>query len=194
MGSSRCCPRPTTWRPWGVAADGAEALDLAVGAKPDVVLMDLSMPGLDGIEATQHLLGLLPRVQVVVLTSFSDQDLVLEAIDAGAVGYLLKDSEPKEVLRGIRAAAEGGSPFSGKAARALISRQPALAERLTERQREILTLVARGLPNRQIAARLQITEGTVKAHLTGVYHAIGVSDRAQAADWARRHGLVRRGR
>jgi DNA-binding NarL/FixJ family response regulator len=175
----------------GVAADGREAIGVATDTGPEVVLMDLSMPGMSGVEATRRLLELIPSVQVVVLTSFADQELVLQAIDAGAVGYLLKDADPEDLVRGVRAAAKGESPMSGKAARALLTRRAPRAELLTDREREVLTLLADGLANKQIAVRMEITEGTVKAHLTSVYQRIGVADRIQAALWARRHGLVR---
>jgi DNA-binding NarL/FixJ family response regulator len=182
----------------GVAASGCEALGVATDTGPEVVLMDLSMPGMGGVEATRQLLERMPSVQVVMLTSFADQELVLQAIEAGAVGYLLKDAEPEDLVRGVRAAAKGESPLSGKVARALLTRRPPPPpppppppkDMLTDREREVLSLVAYGLPNKQIAARMDITEGTVKAHLTSVYQRIGVADRTQAALWARRNGLV----
>jgi DNA-binding NarL/FixJ family response regulator len=174
----------------GVASNGCEALGVATDTGPEVVLMDLSMPGMSGVEATRQLLERMPSVQVVMLTSFADQDLVLQAINAGAVGYLLKDADPEDLVRGVRAAANGESPISGKAARALLNRCPAPTDTLTEREREVLALVAGGLPNKQIAIRMEITEGTVKAHLTSAYQRIGVADRTQAALWARRNGLV----
>jgi DNA-binding NarL/FixJ family response regulator len=176
----------------GVAASGCEALGVATDTGPEVVLMDLSMPGMGGVEATRQLLERMPSVQVVMLTSFADQELVLQAIEAGAVGYLLKDAEPEDLVRGVRAAAKGESPLSGKVARALLTRRPPPPPKdmLTDREREVLSLVAYGLPNKQIAVRMDITEGTVKAHLTSVYQRIGVADRTQAALWARRNGLV----
>jgi DNA-binding NarL/FixJ family response regulator len=174
----------------GVASSGCEALGVATDTGPEVVLMDLSMPGMSGVEATRQLLERMPSVQVVMLTSFADQDLVLQAINAGAVGYLLKDADPEDLVRGVRAAANGESPISGKAARALLNRCPQPAGVLTEREREVLALVAGGLPNKQIAVRMEITEGTVKAHLTSAYQRIGVADRTQAALWALRNGLV----
>jgi DNA-binding NarL/FixJ family response regulator len=176
----------------GEAADGAEAVELAAGRSPDVVLMDLSMPGVDGIDATRRIREEALAAQVVVLTSFSDRKRILEALDAGAIGYLLKDAEPSELLAGIRAAARGESPLAPKAATALIEartqRRP--DEELSDREREVLGLVARGLPNKLIARRLGISEKTVKAHLTSVFRRIGVDDRTQAAIWARQHGLV----
>jgi len=174
----------------GEAANGEEAVDRATRLQPDVVLMDLSMPEVDGIEATRRISEAVPKAHVVVLTSFSDRERILEALDAGAVGYLLKDLEPEELHRGILAAARGESPLAPKAAHAVISARaearPATVE-LTEREREVLGLVAEGLPNKLIARRLEISEKTVKAHLTRVFQTIGVTDRTQAALWAQRN-------
>jgi DNA-binding NarL/FixJ family response regulator len=175
----------------GSATDGTDAVDLVTRHEPDVVLMDLSMPGLDGIAATKQVLTSRPETQILVLTSFSDRDRILQALDAGACGYLLKDAEPDELLRAIRACARGEAPLSPRAAQALLSarRQPSPLEALSEREREVLALVAAGLANKQIARRLGISEKTVKAHLTRVFREIGVFDRTQAALWAQRHGL-----
>ncbi len=175
----------------GGAGDGGEAVDLGVDLEPDVVVMDLSMPGLDGIEATRRLVKRVPGVQIVVLTSFSDRGRILGALDAGAVGYLLKDATPEELLNGIRAAARGESPLAPKAARALLDAHVEQEqEPLRGREREILALVAAGHPNKIIARRLGISEKTVKSHLTSVYRQIGVTDRVQAALWARDHGIT----
>jgi DNA-binding NarL/FixJ family response regulator len=175
----------------GAAADGEEAVALCAEARPDVVLMDLEMPRLDGIEATRRIAAAGPDVAVVVLTSFSDRSRILRALDAGAVGYLLKDAEPEELERAVRAAARGDSPLDPKAARALLSarteRSP--ADELSDREREVLAMVVEGLPNKLIARRLEISEKTVKAHLTSVFRRIGVTDRTQAALWAERNGL-----
>jgi DNA-binding NarL/FixJ family response regulator len=176
----------------GSAANGEEAVELTGERSPDVVLMDLVMPGVDGIEATRRILELGTGARVVVLTSFSDRNAIMDALDAGAIGYLLKDAEPEELVRGIRAAARGESPLDPKAARELLS---ARAERapsaeLSPREREVLVLLASGLPNKLIAQRLGISEKTVKAHLTNVFGRIGVTDRTQAALWAQREGLV----
>jgi DNA-binding NarL/FixJ family response regulator len=171
--------------------DGAAAVAAVQHHHPDVVLMDLSMPGMDGAEATRRLSAETPEVPVVILTSFSEQTRIVDAIDAGAMGYLLKDAEPDELLRGVRAAAAGEAPFSPKAAKALLTRasrsQP--EAELTAREREVLACVAAGLPNKLIARRLAISEKTVKSHLTSVFQRIGVTDRTQAALWAHRHGL-----
>jgi DNA-binding NarL/FixJ family response regulator len=153
--------------------------------------MDLSMPGMGGVEATRQIVEQAPGVQVVVLTSFMDRDRIVDALGAGAIGYLLKDAEPDELIRGIRSAARGESPLDPRAARTMLSvqRTPGPLEGLTDREREVLALVAEGLPNKQIARRLEISEKTVKAHLTSVFRAIGVNDRMQAGLWARRNGL-----
>jgi DNA-binding NarL/FixJ family response regulator len=173
------------------AADGDQAVELAREHSPDVVLMDLRMPGMDGSEATRRLLESDPALNVVILTSFSERDEILGALDAGAIGYLLKDAEPDELIRGVRAAAQGDSPLDPKAARTLIgSRNTAQSHPLTDREQEVLQLVARGLPNKLIARELGISEKTVKAHLTTVFQRIGVTDRVQAAMWARDHKLV----
>jgi DNA-binding NarL/FixJ family response regulator len=175
----------------GAATGGEEAVRLATAERPDVVLMDLEMPDLDGIEATRRIRAAAPGVNVVLLTAFSDRKRILDAIDAGAVGYLLKDVEPDELVRGLEAAARGESPLSPKAAQALVTARGGHADQpqLTPREDEVLSLVAEGLPNKLIARRLEISEKTVKAHLTSIFQRIGVTDRTQAALWAqRRHG------
>ncbi len=176
----------------GAAADGEEALKWVAERKPDVVLMDVSMPGMTGMEAARRVLEVEPGTRVVMLTSFSQRDVVVESFDAGAVGYLLKDAEPEELINGIRAAARGDAPVSPKAARELLeersSRRP--LDELTQRERDVLTLVGQGMQNKQIAWRLGITEKTVKAHLGSVFDRLGVQDRTQAAIWAQKHGLT----
>jgi len=181
----------TDIRVLATAENGVTAVSLAREHRPDVVLMDLSMPGGGGIEATRAIRSADPGVRVVVLTSFSDRERILEAVDAGAVGYLLKDAEPQELTQGIRAAARGEAPFAPKAALALVTDRvgPQQAPTLTAREREVLSLVAEGLPNKLIARRLAISEKTVKAHLTSIFQRIGVSDRTQAALWAQRHEM-----
>ena len=172
----------------GGAADGAEAVELAAKTEPDVILMDLSMPGMDGIEATRKIVAAHEGIQVVVLTSLTDRERILGALDAGAVGYLLKDAEPEELIGGIRAAARGESPLAPKAARALLTaRAQSEQAELSEREREVLRCVAKGMPNKLIARELGISEKTVKAHLTRVFQQIGVTDRTQAALWARQN-------
>ncbi|MFN8111375.1 MAG: response regulator transcription factor [Thermoleophilia bacterium] len=177
----------------GVGCNGREALELVGASAPHVVLMDLSMPEMDGVEATRRLRDAHPDVSVVVLTSFGDRRRVLEALDAGAVGYLLKDSDPEAILSAIRSAVAGGAPLHPTAAMALLQdrEHPAPVAsadaELTAREREVLGLVAHGLSNKLIARELQISERTVKAHLGSVFQRIGVTDRTQAALWAREH-------
>jgi DNA-binding NarL/FixJ family response regulator len=176
----------------GTAGDGAEALAVVRATRPDVVLMDLQMPGVDGVAATRSILAEDLGTQVVILTSYSDGERIVAAIDAGAVGYLLKDADPEDVLDGVRAVSRGESPLHPKAARELLTLRagrPSGAPQLTDREREVLTLVRLGLANKQIARRLGISERTVKAHLTSVFTRLGVADRTQAALWAERHGL-----
>ncbi len=171
---------------------GREAVAACAEHQPDVVLMDLVMPDLDGVEATRQILQLGLGARVIVLTSFSDRERILDAIDAGATGYMLKDSEPEELLRGIRAAARGESPLSPRAAQAIVNaRQTArVPSDLTPRETEVLVLLASGMANKEIGRALGISEKTVKAHLTNVFQRIGVSDRTQAALWAQRRGLL----
>ncbi len=175
----------------GVAADGEEAVENCRTALPDVVLMDLDMPGVDGIEATRRILVDRPATAVLVLTSFSDRPRILGALEAGACGYLLKDVAADQVAEGIRAAARGESPLDPRAARTVLSAraEPDPAAGLSLREREVLALLVEGLPNKLIARRLEISEKTVKSHLTNVFRAIGVTDRTQAALWAERHGI-----
>ena len=174
----------------GVATNGAEAIERADALRPDVVLMDLSMPVVDGVRATREIIrehdG---AVSVVVLTSFSSREQIIAALDAGASGYMLKDAEPDELLAAVRAAARGEAPLDPKAAREVLSAraQRSPAAELSERELDVLRLVARGRPNKLIARELEISEKTVKAHLTNVFQRIGVSDRTQAALWYRQH-------
>jgi len=178
----------------GSLEDGSLAEAAVAELEPDIVLMDLSMPGLDGIDTTRAVLAVRPATKVIMLTSFSENARILAALDAGAVGYLLKDAEPEDIIRALHDAIAGGVPLSPKAARALLpaSRPTGNAgvDALTAREREVLSLVAIGLPNKSIARRLTISEKTVKAHLTHVFTVLGVSDRTSAALWAQRNGLV----
>jgi len=174
----------------GTAANGAEALEVVREVRPDVVLMDLQMPQVDGVAATRAIMSERLGVDVLVLTSFSDSERIIAALDAGAVGYLLKDADPDDVLQGIRAVSRGESPLHPKAARALLGNRAGSPQvQLTTRETEVLTLVREGLANKQIARRLDISERTVKAHLTSAFARIGVADRTQAALWAERNGL-----
>jgi DNA-binding NarL/FixJ family response regulator len=172
----------------GTAADGVEAVELTSLHRPDVVLMDISMPTMGGLEATRRIVAAWPEVQVVVLTSFDDRPTVAEALDAGAIGYLLKDSDPATLRDGIESAARGESPLNPRVARDMLSarRERRSAPTLTDREREILELLREGLANKEIAARLGITVKTVKAHLSSLFQKIGVLDRTQAALWAER--------
>jgi DNA-binding NarL/FixJ family response regulator len=185
--------RPDVVEIVGLARDGAEALAMCAEHEPDVVLMDLEMPVVGGIEATRRLAardGDGPKV--VVLTSFADRDHIAAALDSGAVGYLLKDSGPEELVSGIRAAAAGESPLTPRVALTVVRelRVAAAGDNLSDREREVLALVGAGVPTKQIALRLGISPKTVKSHLSHIFRHIGVSDRLQAAMWARSHGLV----
>jgi DNA-binding NarL/FixJ family response regulator len=173
----------------GAVGNGRQAVDLALESDPDVVLMDLEMPEVNGIEATRELKASGSPANVVVLTTFSDRERIMGALDAGALGYLLKDADPDEITRGVRAAAHGESPLAPRAATEVLAArtQPRPEEALSARELEVLSLLAEGLPNKLIARRLEISEKTVKAHLTSVFSQIGVSDRTQAALWAQRH-------
>jgi len=175
----------------GLASDGAEAVEQARLTQPDVVLMDLDMPVLDGIEATRRVLAERPETAVIVLTAFSDRPRITGALEAGACGYLLKDVDAEGVAEGIRAAARGESPLDPRAARAMLDARaaPDPLPGLSEREREVLGLLVEGLPNKLIARRLEISEKTVKTHLTRVFREIGVTDRTQAALWAEREGF-----
>jgi DNA-binding NarL/FixJ family response regulator len=172
----------------GEAADGRQALAAAKAASPDVVLMDLSMPVLDGVAATRLLLAELPRTRVVALTSFSDRQRVTDVLAAGATGYVLKDSRPDDLLAAVRAAADGHVPLDPRVAAALLpAREVPLADQLSEREKQVLRLVAAGLANKQIARRLGIAESTVKVHTGNIFRRIGVTDRTSAALWAKEH-------
>jgi DNA-binding NarL/FixJ family response regulator len=178
----------------GTAADGEEAVALAAELAPDVVLMDLDMPRMDGIEATRRVLEDRPGTAVLVLTSFSDRARILGAIEAGACGYLLKDVAADEVAEGIRAAARGESPIDPRAARTILTARatPDPGAQLSAREGQVLALLVEGLPNKLIARRLEISEKTVKTHLTAIFRTLGVTDRTQAALWAERHGFTAR--
>jgi DNA-binding NarL/FixJ family response regulator len=172
--------------------DGERGLLAAAASSPDVLLMDLSLPPADGVAAIRRVRAAYPDLPVVVLTSSLDRDWVLDSLDAGASGYLLKDGESAELVHGLQAAARGESPLSpavGTIVLAARGRRHQETE-LTAREREVLALVGDGLPNRQIANRLSISEKTVKAHLTRIFQRIGVADRTQAAIWAHRQGLA----
>ncbi|HEX8767214.1 MAG TPA: response regulator transcription factor [Jatrophihabitans sp.] len=171
----------------GEAADGRQAVDLSLAVAPDVILMDVSMPVLDGVEATRLIVERDPATRVIALTSFADQEKVTDMLASGAVGYLLKDSEPAELLAAVRSASAGGAPLDPRVAVALLpNRKPAsVVDQLSSREREVLALASQGLANKQIGRSLGIAERTVKVHLGNVFRRIGVSDRTSAALWAR---------
>jgi len=177
----------------GTAADGAEAIEKAMQLRPDVVVMDLDMPRVDGIEATRKILAQL-QTNVLVLTAFSDRARILGALEAGACGYLLKDAASEDVAEGIRAAARGESPLDPRAARTVLSArsEPDPLAGLSHREREVLDALVEGLPNKLIARRLEISEKTVKSHLTRIFRELDVTDRTQAALWAERNGVSRK--
>lgn len=174
----------------GMASDGGDAIDLIRRVTPDVVLMDLSMPGMDGVEATRKIVAEHPEIHLVVLTSFGDEARVVEALNAGAQGYLLKHIDPDDLITAVRAANAGDAPLDPRAGRVLIEQRRSLrpdGEELTRRETEVLGLVGEGLANKVIARRLGIGERTVKAHLTSIFQRLGVTDRVQAALWAHEH-------
>jgi DNA-binding NarL/FixJ family response regulator len=175
----------------GEAADGAEAVRLAQALRPDVILMDLRMPGMDGVTAIAELARRGSAARVLVLTTFDTDSLVFQAIEAGATGYLLKDAPRAELLRAVQAAARGQAVLSPSVASALMTRvrEPA-EEPLSQRELEVLRLVAAGTTNREAAARLFISEATVKTHLLHIYAKLDVGDRAAAVAEAFKRGLL----
>jgi DNA-binding NarL/FixJ family response regulator len=190
----------------GMASDGREAVEKAVALDPDVVLMDVRMPGCDGAQATGRIRRELPGCQVVMLTTFDDEEYVVQALRAGAAGYLLKDLPARELADAIRLARSGIAQFDSQAAGRLASalaRHPASAaeggdntgpgrigQSLTAREVDVLRLIARGATNREIAAHLFLSEGTVKNHISRILSRIGLRDRTHAAIYARDHGLL----
>ncbi len=177
------------------ASDGAEAVDLVAEHSPDVVLMDLAMPNVDGIEATQRIVESQSATKVIALTSFATDDKVFPAIRAGAAGYLLKEAEPADLAEAIRKVHRGESILHPNIAARLMQDVAAATPRahrtdLTRREREVLRLIAQGMSNRQIASELSVAEKTVKTHVSSVLAKLGVSDRTQAALYAVQHGLA----
>ncbi len=185
------------------AGDGEEALRLVAATKPDVVLMDIRLPKIDGIEAIRRIKQVDARIEVLVLSAFEDDELVFQAIQAGASGYILKDITPENLVRAIRAVQAGMSTVHPSVTRklleriSLMSRRRAAGQRrlhshgLTDREVEILVGIAKGASPRELAKRLSVTENTVKSHLRTIYRKIGVRDRSQAVAHAIRKGLVR---
>ncbi|MHB1593070.1 MAG: response regulator [Streptosporangiaceae bacterium] len=179
------------------AADGAQAVRLAAEHRPDVVLMDLRMPGLDGAVATAEIRSGLPEVQVVMLTTYADDESIFAALDAGAIGYLTKDAGREDIRRAIEAAAAGQAVLDGivqarlvAAARTRPARPAVLPDGLTEREAEVLGLIAQGCSNAEIARRLFVTEATVKTHVNHIFAKTMSRDRAQSVAYAHRHGLA----
>ena len=180
----------------GEATDGEEAIAVAERLDPDVVLMDLVMPKLDGLGAMRELRERVPRARVIVLTSFLDDDKLLPALRAGAAGYLLKNAPPPELARAVRAAHAGEALLDPVVAARLVETLAGDGDpldRLTPREREVLELIGRGFPNKRIARRLEVSEKTVKTHVGHVLAKLGVTDRTQAAVVAVRAGLVEPG-
>jgi NarL family two-component system response regulator LiaR len=178
----------------GEAADGEQAVAEAVRLAPDVVLMDLVMPQLDGIEAMRRIRAEVPAARVIVLTSFGDDDKLLPAVRGGAAGFLLKSVQPRELVRAIRAAHAGEAVIDPKAAARLLdllATSPSSPQLLTPRERDVLALLARGFSNKRIALELGLAEKTVKAHIGHIFAKLGVTDRTQAALYAVREGLAR---
>lgn len=187
----------------GEAGEGGEAVELAARLAPDVVVLDLVMPGMDGVEATRRICERSPRSRVLILTSFGEDDMVFPAIRAGAQGYLLKDIPPGDLVRAVRDLHGGKTQLHPDIARRLMSAVagsapaqvpaspplPPELEALTEREREVLDLIARGLNNREIAERMVISEATVKTHVSNLLDKLGLPDRTRAAIWALKHGL-----
>ncbi|MEW6083677.1 MAG: response regulator transcription factor [Chloroflexota bacterium] len=181
----------------GMAGESDSALALAKKHKPDVVLMDLVMPGLDGIETTRQILSAVPSTHVLVLTTFADDQRVRDAIQAGAIGYLLKDVLKPELLNAIRSAAAGKPALHPEAQQLLMKqvsgRDAAPHDSLTAREFNILKLIAEGKSNKEIALALHLTEGTIKGYVSTIFDKLNVEDRTQAALYAVKHGLVKQG-
>jgi DNA-binding NarL/FixJ family response regulator len=184
----------------GAARDGEEAIALARSLRPDIVLCDLRMPRVDGVEATRRITAELPGTRVIVLTTYDHDELVLRALQAGAAAYLLKDLPATELVHALRAVAGGQTILQPAAAGRILTaltRQvspreiaPEPAERLTERETDVLRLMAAGLRNRDIADRLVVSEATVKTHVNNIFAKLGCRDRTEAVLWAVRHGLA----
>ena len=179
----------------GAATDGLQAVELALHSQPDVVVMDLQMPGMDGIEATRRIVADSPHIAVLVLTMFDDDESVFSALRAGARGYLLKGADQEQILRAVSAAANGEIIFGTELAARVLAyftaapATPAIFPQLTDREREVLELVAQGRPNADIASRLQLSQKTVRNHVSNILTKLQVADRAQAIVRARDAGL-----
>jgi NarL family two-component system response regulator YdfI len=180
--------------PVGEAADGAEAVRLAGELRPDVVLMDLRMPVMDGIEAIQQIRAEQPQIEIVILTTYDDDEYIVRGLRAGARGYLLKDTGRQALFEAIRAAARGESLLTAavvdKVVAHLAEPWAAASAKLSARESQVLAMLAEGAANKEIAWQLDISERTVKAHVTGIFNKLGVSSRAEAVAVAMRHGLL----
>lgn len=177
----------------GEAESGAAAIQLCAEIQPDVVLMDMAMPDMDGATATRTIRQQFPQVRVIVLTSFKEGDMVKNALEAGAIGYLLKDVSADELARAIRAAHSGQATLSPQAAQALVektSQPPPPGLDLTEREHEVLALMVEGLNNTQIAGRLTVSPSTVKSHVSNILSKLGVASRTEAVTLALRNRIV----
>ena len=176
----------------GEADSGEGAIQLCGQVQPDVILMDLMLPGMDGTAATHLIRQQFPKTQVVVLTSFKEQEVVQNALQAGAIGYLLKDVSADELARAIRAAHSGRATLSPEAAQALVNaanQPPVPGQDLTERERAVLALMVEGLNNTQIAGKLFVSPSTIKSHVSHILSKLGVASRTEAVALAMRHGL-----
>jgi len=178
----------------GEARNGHEAVDLASALLPDVVVMDIAMPELSGVEATKQIRASVPGVHILVLTAYDDDPYIYGLLDAGAIGYILKTAEGREIVRAVRAAAAGQAALDPAVAPRLIARltqPPKSGEVLTEREAVVLRLAARGLTNKQIGADLQISDRTVQNHLANIYAKLGVASRTEAVTEALQRGLIK---
>lgn len=182
------------------AEDGISAVDMYSRTQPDVLLMDIRMPGIDGVEATRRIIERWPQARVIILTTFDDDAYIFDALRAGALGYLLKDISGPELAAAVREVVQGGALIQPSVARKVLAEfsrltpeaaqpHPVLQEQLTEREKEILKGISHGLTNKEIATRLSLTEGTVKNYISVIFQKLGVQDRTQAALRAREFGL-----
>ncbi|MGR6898605.1 response regulator transcription factor [Rummeliibacillus sp. TYF-LIM-RU47] len=180
----------------GEASNGKEAIELTASLQPDIILMDLVMPEMDGIQATKHIKAKYPNIQIIMLTSFSDRDHVVPAIEAGAAGYQLKDIEPDELVLAIRRVMDGENIMHPQVTTQLIQTQemtselPHMLHPLTNREQDVLGELTKGKSNKEIASSLFVTEKTVKTHISNIFAKLEVQDRTQAALYAVKHGLT----